>query len=252
MYYQKTKWLISYIYLCFILLSCNLKDKNTVKNNETMNAKKANPCNVRDKELTLLYVEKNLNEIAKDEFCMDFVIEHLIKNFEKDKKAIILLLEGIDEVYSSEAKWYYSKDLVKKYPLSLLNYFNDNPQSGIRKNTITSFNINTEFGEEIEEAKKFFRDIRINNKLEDAQVKSLEAMYDEIIFSYRGFLIDEEGYVNLRKTPNGEIIFKLDSGIDIYVTPTKEDWWKIKTVKSEARGYIHKSRIKLLDEVLNF
>ncbi|PTD14015.1 SH3 domain-containing protein [Flavobacterium columnare] len=62
-------------------------------------------------------------------------------------------------------------------------------------------------------------------------------------------IFDKDGYTNLRaeKNSNSKIIDKLQSGEEITVIESIDNWWKIQN-KNKKQGYVHKSRIKLKEE----
>ena len=66
---------------------------------------------------------------------------------------------------------------------------------------------------------------------------------------YIAIIQDPDGYTNVRNgmSANSEIIDRLFEGENYEVFPsTDNNWWLVNT-KSNVKGYVHKSRIKILD-----
>lgn len=59
-------------------------------------------------------------------------------------------------------------------------------------------------------------------------------------------IVDNDGYVNMRKekSKHAKIIIKVESGEHVTILNQKEDWWFV--LYKNKRGYIHKSRLKLI------
>jgi hypothetical protein len=53
---------------------------------------------------------------------------------------------------------------------------------------------------------------------------------------------DRDGYVNLRKTPDGTVISKVSSGSRVLVTARADEWWRVLTIDGRS-GFIHSSRL---------
>ncbi|MFN0202350.1 MAG: SH3 domain-containing protein [Bacteroidia bacterium] len=66
---------------------------------------------------------------------------------------------------------------------------------------------------------------------------------------YIAVINDPDGYTNVRNKPNlsGEIIDRLYEGETYEVILSDKNWWSVKT-HSNVRGYVHKSRILILEE----
>ncbi|ELY2018379.1 SH3 domain-containing protein [Flavobacterium psychrophilum] len=62
-------------------------------------------------------------------------------------------------------------------------------------------------------------------------------------------IYDNDGYTNLREDKNStsKIIDKLNSGEEVTIIESIEDWWKIKS-KIGKIGYVHKSRLRIKTE----
>lgn len=64
----------------------------------------------------------------------------------------------------------------------------------------------------------------------------------------RYYVSDSDGYSNLREkaSSNSKIIQKVNSGNNVEVLEKNDDWWKISTEEGNV-GYVHKSRIKIIE-----
>ena len=64
----------------------------------------------------------------------------------------------------------------------------------------------------------------------------------------RAEIDDPDGYTNVRSLPsaNGQILDKVSAGEIFYTHYQTENWWHVKTPRNKV-GYIHSSRIKLLE-----
>jgi len=88
-----------------------------------------------------------------------------------------------------------------------------------------------EYTEEAEEAKTYKSSERIEKR-----------------YHLRAVIEDPDGYTNVRSLPNinGEIITVVKEGEIFYTHIQEGDWWLVKT-KDGKIGYIHSSRIKIID-----
>ncbi len=61
-------------------------------------------------------------------------------------------------------------------------------------------------------------------------------------------IVDEDGYVNMRKGKenNAEIILQIQSDSIVKVLNKNEDWWLVSY--KDLLGYVHKSRLKIVEE----
>ena len=67
---------------------------------------------------------------------------------------------------------------------------------------------------------------------------------------YIAIIQDPDGYTNVRNgmSANSEIIDRLFEGENYEVFPSSDNnWWLVNT-KSNVKGYVHKSRIKILNQ----
>jgi hypothetical protein len=56
-------------------------------------------------------------------------------------------------------------------------------------------------------------------------------------------VVDRDGQVNLRRSPNGTVVGTVDSGSNVIVTKESGEWWRVLT--SDGRtGFIHSSRLR--------
>jgi hypothetical protein len=55
-------------------------------------------------------------------------------------------------------------------------------------------------------------------------------------------VMDRDGYVNLRSTPNGAVISAVSSGDSVLVTARADEWWRILTADGRS-GFVHSSRL---------
>lgn len=67
-------------------------------------------------------------------------------------------------------------------------------------------------------------------------------------YGLRAEIDDPDGFTNVRSLPsiNGQIIDTVRKGEIFYTHYQKSNWWHIKTPSNKV-GYIHSSRIKLLE-----
>jgi hypothetical protein len=74
--------------------------------------------------------------------------------------------------------------------------------------------------------------------------RRIENTTDHVLVDYEIF--DKDGYSNLRKEKNATsaVIEEVKNGESVLVLNRTGDWWYIQT-KSEKKGYIHKSRIRI-------
>jgi Bacterial SH3 domain len=55
-------------------------------------------------------------------------------------------------------------------------------------------------------------------------------------------VMDRDGYVNLRSTPNGAVISAISSGSSVLVTARADEWWRVLTADGRS-GFVHSSRL---------
>jgi hypothetical protein len=56
-------------------------------------------------------------------------------------------------------------------------------------------------------------------------------------------VVDRDGYVNLRETPNGSKIGTIDSGSVVIVVGRSGDWWRVLTTDGRT-GFVSSSRLR--------
>ena len=103
----------------------------------------------------------------------------------------------------------------------------------------------------------------LNDKKEELELKEQELVQKEKELNstsndnkqqspnkkYIAIIQDPDGYTNVRNgmSANSEIIDRLFEGEHYEVFPSSDNnWWLVNT-KSNVKGYVHKSRIKILD-----
>jgi len=60
---------------------------------------------------------------------------------------------------------------------------------------------------------------------------------------YSGRIKQEGGKTNIRSTPGGEIVWKIDDGSPILYIPTSGSWYYVYDLNQNYLGYVHKSKI---------
>jgi len=78
---------------------------------------------------------------------------------------------------------------------------------------------------------------KLSNKIIQIQKYSLKAIID-----------DADGYTNVRSvgSSNGQILDTIKAGEIFYTYIQEKNWWHIKTPRNKV-GYMHSSRIRLLE-----
>lgn len=61
---------------------------------------------------------------------------------------------------------------------------------------------------------------------------------------FRGYIKPEGGYTNIRNAPNGDVIYQIADGTDIYYDVYNSSWYIVYDMTGRRLGYVHSSKIE--------
>lgn len=256
-----------YLFFLFLLLSCNnnAQDKTNVNalkiaySNKNENAFLENfPNSFTDFKSTFGWNDKLdkpnvLYDSANEYIDYYFKLVSVVKNKIFKSKVINISINGkweADAVGYFQDKIHNLIENDKDFVLML----NDLNQKDI--NSFWSFYFDSEkliYPEELnivldnkmqKISKSIFDDLKKQkNKEPENIVKNKTSQFE---------IFDKDGYTNLRsdKYASAKIINKINSGEEITIIESIDEWWEIKTKKNQI-GYVHKSRIRVKSENSN-
>ncbi len=250
-----------FILVLLLFVSCNNKaqDLNNIKLLTNAYTDKNNgvflekfPKNFNEFKTTFGWNDKlNKPNVLYDEAnnYIDRFFELVTKSKYKDFKTVVIDI-SIDAKWEADAVGYFQKQLheivkTDKDFVLLLNNLKEKKINSFwtfyfdKENLSYPKELEIVLGNEMKNTSKLIFDKikKSRNKQPENILKNKQSVFE---------VYDNDGYTNLREEKNStsKIIDKLNTGEEVKIIESIDDWWKILS-KTGKTGYVHKSRLRI-------